>query len=167
MTPDPAARITAHIAALADWRGTTLDHIRTLILRADPEVSEEWKWDIPVWSHAGILCTGEVYKDKVKLTWPKGAALADPARLFNAGLTGTTRRAIDIRAGEQIDDTAFAALIRAGVAHNLALWKTPRRQAALTAPPATDKRQAGRGPRRAGSATTGTMSRRAPGTDPP
>ena len=116
--PDPATRITAHIAALADWRGTTLAQIRTLIRQADPEVSEDWKWDIPVWSHAGILCTGETYKDKVKLTWPKGAALDDPAGLFNASLTGTTRRAIDLRQGDPVDETAFIALIHAAVALN-------------------------------------------------
>jgi hypothetical protein len=125
MTPvsDPATRITAHIAALADWRGATLAHIRTLIRQADSEVTEEWKWDIPVWSHAGILCTGEVYKDKVKLTFAKGAAVDDPARLFNSSLTGNTRRAIDIGQGDPIDEAAFAALIRASVAHNQSVAK--------------------------------------------
>ena len=127
MTPDPTTRITAHIDALADWRGTTLARIRTLIHQSDPEVTEDWKWDIPVWSHAGILCTGEVYKDKVKLTFARGAALDDPARLFNSSLTGTTRRAIDLRQGNHIDDTGFTALIRAAVAFNLSVATKPRR----------------------------------------
>jgi hypothetical protein len=124
MTEDtPTHRIDAHIAALADWRGTTLAHIRTLIRQADPDVIEEWKWDIPVWSHAGILCTGEVYKATVKLTFAKGARVDDPQHLFNSSLTGNTRRAIDIGQGAVIDEAAFAALIRAAVAHNLSVPK--------------------------------------------
>ena len=109
---------TTRITALADWRGATLAHVRALIHLADPEVTEEWKWDIPVWSHAGTLCTGEAYRDKVKLTFAKGAALDDPARLFNASLTGNTRRAIDLREGTLIDEAAFTTLIRAAVALN-------------------------------------------------
>jgi hypothetical protein len=110
--------IEQKIAALADWRGQTLARMRTLIRAADPEVLEEWKWDTPVWSHEGILCTGEVYKDKVKLTFLKGASLEDPAKLFNASLEGNARRAIDLQEGEEIDATAFKALIRAAVALN-------------------------------------------------
>jgi hypothetical protein len=110
--------IDQKIAALADWRGQTLARMRALIRAADPEVLEEWKWDTPVWSHEGILCTGEVYKDKVKLTFLKGASLKDPAKLFNSSLEGNARRAIDLREGEEIDATAFKALIRAAVALN-------------------------------------------------
>lgn len=118
--PDPATRITAHIAALADWRGTTLAQIRSLIRQADPEVSEDWKWDIPVWSHAGILCTGETYKDKVKLTFAQGARLGYPAKLFNASLDGNARRAIDFGPDDILDEAAFTALIKAAVAFNTA-----------------------------------------------
>ena len=125
--PDPTTRITAHIAAIADWRGATLARIRSLIQQADAQVAEDWKWDIPVWSHAGILCTGEVYKDKVKLTFAKGASVDDPTRLFNSSLTGNTRRAIDLRQGTLIDEAAFTALIRAAVAHTLSGEKKPRR----------------------------------------
>jgi hypothetical protein len=117
--------IDAKIAALGDWRGETLARIRNLIHAADPDVVEEVKWrkpsnpsGVPVWSHAGILCTGETYRDKVKLTFANGASLADPSGLFNSSLDGNTRRAIDIRDGDQIDGTALKALIRAAVALN-------------------------------------------------
>lgn len=115
------AEIDARIAALGDWRGETLARLRHLIREADPDVIEEVKWrGVPVWSHGGILCTGETYKAVVKLTFAHGAALADPAGLFNASLEGGTRRAIDIREGETLDDEAFKALIRAAVARNTA-----------------------------------------------
>ncbi len=117
--------IDAHIAALGDWRGETLARLRALIREADPQAVEEVKWrkpsnpsGVPVWSHGGILCTGETYKDKVKLTFARGAALADPAGLFNASLDAGTRRAIDIRAGETIDPAAFKALVREAVKAN-------------------------------------------------
>ncbi|MBM7060313.1 DUF1801 domain-containing protein [Pseudomonas sp. UL073] len=113
--------IDARIHELGDWRGATLARIRALIQQADPEVIEEWKWrGVPVWSHAGILCTGETYKSAVKLTFAKGAALADPTGLFNASLEGNTRRAIDLHEGESIDAKAFKALIQAAVALNTA-----------------------------------------------
>jgi hypothetical protein len=111
--------ISKRIAELAGWRGETLGRMRELIKRAHPDVLEEWKWmGTPVWSHDGIICTGESYKDKVKLTFAKGASLKDPARLFNASLDGNVRRAIDIHEGEDIDESAFKALIRQAVAHN-------------------------------------------------
>ena len=117
----PTQLIDARIASLADWRGETLARVRALIHEADPEVVEEWKWrGVPIWSHAGILCTGETYKAVVKLTFAKGASLEDPAGLFNASLEGNTRRAIDIREGEAIDEKAFKALIRAAAALNAA-----------------------------------------------
>lgn len=112
--------IDARIQELADWRGQTLAHVRTLIQQADPEVVEEWKWGVPVWSHAGILCTGESYKSAVKLTFAQGAALDDPSGLFNSSLDGNTRRAIDIRVDDAIDEKALKALIRAAVALNTA-----------------------------------------------
>lgn len=112
--------ISARIAELADWRGETLARVRALIRKADPQVVEEWKWSVPVWSHDGILCTGEAYKSAVKLTFPKGASLDDPARLFNASLEGNVRRAIDLHEGDKIDERAFQALIRAAVALNAA-----------------------------------------------
>ena len=119
-TPEgpPSELIDKAIAALDDWRGETLASIRKLIHEADPDVVEEWKWGIPVWSHDGILCTGEAYKGAVKLTFPKGAALPDPAGLFNASLEGKVRRAIDIREGDAMDEEAFKALVRAAVALN-------------------------------------------------
>jgi len=111
--------ITARIASLADWRGKTLGTMRQLIKQADPEVVEEWKWmGTPVWSHEGIICTGESYKHVVKLTFARGAALKDPARLFNSSLDGNTRRAIDIHEGEAVDKAAFQALVRQAVALN-------------------------------------------------
>jgi hypothetical protein len=121
--------ISQRIAELADWRGETLSKMRALIHAADPEVLEEWKWmGTPVWSHAGILCTGETYKDKVKLTFAKGAALPDPAGLFNASLEGNVRRAIDIHEGEEVDATAFQALVLQAVIHNTAAKpKTPKK----------------------------------------
>ena len=115
-----SALIDARIAELADWRGETLARVRALIRQALPDVVEEWKWSVPVWSHAGILCTGEAYRKAVKLTFPKGAALADPAGLFNASLEGNVRRAIDIPEGGAIDDEAFSTLIRAAAALNAA-----------------------------------------------
>ena len=116
---EAAALIDARIRDLGDWRGETLARVRALIHEADPEVVEEWKWrGVPVWSHAGILCTGETYKAVVKLTFHKGASLPDPANLFNASLEGNARRAIDIREGEAIDGAALKTLIRAAVALN-------------------------------------------------
>ena len=116
----PSTLIDARIKELGDWRGETLAEVRALIRRAAPEAVEEWKWrGVPVWSQAGIICTGETYKEVVKLTFANGAALEDPSRLFNASLEGTTRRAIDIHAGEAIDAEAFRALVRAAVALNV------------------------------------------------
>ena len=116
-----AEQIDARIAALDDWRGATLARVREIIHEADPEVEETWKWrGVPVWEHAGILCTGETYKAAVTLTFAKGAALADPKGLFNSSLDGNVRRAIDIHEGEAIDAEALKALIRAAVAANLA-----------------------------------------------
>jgi hypothetical protein len=114
----PSQLIDARIAELGDWRGETLAQVRSLIKQADPEVIEEWKWRNPVWSHDGILCTGEAYKDKVKMTFAKGASLDDPSGLFNSSLGGNTRRAIDIQEGEQIDAEALVDLIREAVALN-------------------------------------------------
>ena len=115
----PAAElIDKRIAELGGWRGETLSRMRKLIREADPGVVEEWKWDVPVWSHDGILCTGESYKSVVKLTFAKGASLKDPARIFNSSLEGNTRRAIDIREGEKVDEAAFKALVRAAAALN-------------------------------------------------
>jgi hypothetical protein len=121
-TEQPASElITKRIADLADWRGETLARMRQLIRQADPDVIEEWKWmGTPVWSHDGILCTGESYKDKVKLTFAKGASLPDPTGLFNASLDGNTRRAIDIHEGEAVDALAFQELLRQAVALNSA-----------------------------------------------
>jgi hypothetical protein len=120
----PSELISIRIAELGDWRGKTLSRIRTLIKQADPAVVEEWKWakatspGTPVWSHDGIICTGESYKKTVKLTFAKGASLEDPAGLFNSSLEGNVRRAIDIHEGEEIDDSAFKALVRQAVALN-------------------------------------------------
>ncbi len=114
----PSQLIDARIKELGDWRGEMLARVRSLIKQADPEVVEEWKWGIPVWSHAGIICTGETYKTAVKTTFAKGAALTDPSGLFNSSLEGKVRRAIDFHEGGKIDDKAFKALIRAAVALN-------------------------------------------------
>ncbi|MBT9264118.1 DUF1801 domain-containing protein [Pseudomonas sp. MG-9] len=117
---DASALIDARIAELADWRGAILGEIRKVIHQADPEVVEEWKWrGVPVWSRGGIICTGETYKAAVKMTFAKGAALTDPAGLFNASLEGNTRRAIDIHEGDQLDEQALKALIREAIALNL------------------------------------------------
>jgi hypothetical protein len=113
-----AELISQRIAELADWRGETLGRMRRLIKQADPDVVEEWKWMNPVWSHDGIICTGESYKHHVKLTFAKGASLKDPARLFNSSLDGNVRRAIDIHKGEEVDAAAFKALVRQAVALN-------------------------------------------------
>jgi len=116
---DTAARlIDAKIQALGDWRGAMLARLRAIIRQADPDVVEEWKWSVPVWSHAGIICTGESYKKAVKMTFARGAALDDPARLFNSSLEGNVRRAIDLHEGEEIDEKALKALIRAAVKLN-------------------------------------------------
>ena len=114
----PSRLIDARIKELDGWRGETLARVRALIQQADPDVVEEWKWSVPVWSHHGIICTGEAYKATVKLTFAKGAALEDPSRLFNSSLEGNTRRAIDLREGVEIDADAFKTLIRAAVALN-------------------------------------------------
>lgn len=130
-------RIARRIAELRDWRGATLARMRELIRQAAPEVVEEWKWGVPVWSHGGILCTGEVYKAAVKLTFAKGAFVDDPAGLFNASLEGNLRRAIDIREGEAIDAAAFRALVRAAIATNAAKAKASagsRKRASAPAP---------------------------------
>jgi hypothetical protein len=112
--------IDARIKELNDWRGDTLARVRSLIKEADPDVVEEWKWrSVPVWSHGGILCTGETYKEVVKLTFAKGAALDDPSRLFNSSLEGSTRRAIDIHEGDPLDEPALKALVRAAVNLNV------------------------------------------------
>ena len=108
----------ARIEEYPDWRGDTLRRLRALIKQADPDVVEEWKWNIPVWSHDGLVCTGEVYKSVVKTTFARGAALKDPSRIFNSSLEGSTRRAIDFREGEKIDEKALKALVRAAVALN-------------------------------------------------
>ncbi|WP_223454046.1 DUF1801 domain-containing protein [Pseudomonas sp. GL-RE-19] len=116
---EASALIDERIRELADWRGESLAHIRQIIRQTDPEVIEEWKWrGVPVWSHAGIICTGETYKQVVKMTFAKGASLDDPSKLFNASLEGNTRRAIDIREGEQIDEKALTALIQAAIELN-------------------------------------------------
>ena len=123
-TQSASERISQRIAELGDWRGKTLNRMRTLIREADPDVVEEWKWvkattpGTPVWSHHGIICTGESYKSVVKLKFAKGASLKDPARLFNSSLDGNVRRAIDIREGDDVDESAFKALIREAVALN-------------------------------------------------
>jgi hypothetical protein len=114
----PAKKIDARIKELDDWRGKTLASLRKVIKQADPDVVEEWKWNVPVWSHDGIICTGETYKAAVKLTFAKGASLKDPAKLFNSSLEGNTRRAIDFREGDDIDADALKALIRAAAALN-------------------------------------------------
>jgi len=120
--------ISQRIAELEDWRGETLGRMRTLIKAADPDVVEEWKWGNPVWSHDGIICTGESYKKVVKLTFAKGASLKDPARLFNSSLEGNARRAIDIPEGANVDPSAFQALVRQAVALNNSGKSKPSKQ---------------------------------------
>lgn len=127
---DASRLIDARIEELGDWRGKTLARVRKIIRQADPDVIEEWKWrGVPVWSHDGILCTGETYKQHVKLTFAKGASLDDPAGLFNSSLDGNTRRAIDLHEGDEIDEDALKTLIRAAVALN-ATKKTRRKSVA-------------------------------------
>jgi len=115
---DPSRLIDAKIKELNDWRAKTLARVRALIKQADPEAVEEWKWEVPVWSHDGIICTGETYKKAVKLTFAKGASLKDPTGLFNSSLEGKTRRAIDLHEGDKLNATAFKALIRAAAIAN-------------------------------------------------
>ena len=118
-SPSASRLIDTRIKELGDWRGQMLERLRALVKEADPEVLEEWKWrGVPVWSHDGLICTGETYKSVVKMTFAKGAALADPAHLFNSSLEGNTRRAIDFREGERINEDALKSLIRAAVTHN-------------------------------------------------
>ena len=121
--------ISKRIAELGDWRGETLSRMRKLIKAADPDVVEEWKWMNPIWSHDGIICTGESYKNHVKLTFAKGASLKDPARLFNSSLDGNTRRAIDIHEGEEVDASAFKALVRQAAALNRSGKSKPSKKA--------------------------------------
>ena len=124
--PSPSQQIDARIRELGDWRGKLLAEVRALIRQADPAVEEAWKWrGVPVWEHDGILCTGETYKSAVKLTFAKGAALADPAGLFNASLEGNTRRAIDLCEGDALDAKAFKSLIRAAVSLNQSKGRKP------------------------------------------
>jgi hypothetical protein len=118
--------IDTRIAELGGWRGKALARMRELIREADPDVVEEWKWAVPVWSHDGIICTGESYKSAVKLTFAKGASVKDPRKLFNSSLEGNTRRAIDIHEGEEVDAEAFKALVRAAVAVNRSATKAKR-----------------------------------------
>ena len=118
-SPSASRLIDTRIKELGDWRGQMLERLRALVKEADPEVLEEWKWrGVPVWSHDGLICTGETYKSVVKMTFAKGAALADPAHLFNSSLEGNIRRAIDFREGERINEDALKSLIRAAVTHN-------------------------------------------------
>src|ERR1700688_1482608 len=146
--------ISKRIAELGDWRGETLSRMRKLIKGADPDVVEEWKWmGTPVWSHDGIICTGESYKNVVKLTFAKGASLKDPARLFNSSLDGKVRRAIDIHEGEEVDESAFKALVKAAVGHNGA--KAKKRYASVHGPPASRCRRI-----RPGSVDMANLARR-------
>jgi hypothetical protein len=119
-----AKLISERIASYADWRGKTLGRLRAIIKEADPEILEEWKWQTPVWSHGGIVCTGETYKTHVKMTFAKGAFVKDPSRLFNSSLEGNLRRAIDFKEGDAIDEPALKALIQAAVALNVSSKKT-------------------------------------------
>jgi hypothetical protein len=114
----PSRLIDARIKDLGDWRSKTLSHVRALIKQADPDVAEEWKWETPVWSHNGLICTGETYKKVVKMTFAKGASLKDPSGLFNSSLEGNVRRAIDLHEGDEMDEDAFQTLIRAAAALN-------------------------------------------------
>ena len=118
MSESPSQLIDARIEELGDWRGKLLSRLRALVKEADPEVVEEWKWRVPVWSHDGLICTGETYKSVVKMTFAKGAALKDPSGLFNSSLDGNTRRAIDFHEGEKIDEEALKTLVRAAVSLN-------------------------------------------------
>ena len=130
-TGNPASGlIDQRIGDLAGWRGETLARMRALILEADPGMTEEWKWMNPVWSHGGIVCTGEAYTKVVKLTFARGASVPDPSRLFNSSLEGNTRRAIDIHEGEKVDARAFKALVKAAVALNGSLERTPPKKPA-------------------------------------
>jgi hypothetical protein len=124
----PSRLIDERIEELGDWRGKMLSRLRAWIKQADPEVVEEWKWGGPVWSHDGLICTGETYKNVVKMTFARGAALEDPSGLFNSSLDGNTRRAIDFREGEKVDEKALKALIREAVALNASRAKEPRRR---------------------------------------
>ncbi|TFW17596.1 DUF1801 domain-containing protein [Massilia arenosa] len=133
MSNEASALIDKRIAGLGDWRTDTLARMRALIQEADPDVVEEWKWENPVWSHDGIICTGETYKGKVKLTFPKGAALPDPKQLFNSSLEGNVRRAIDILEGQQVDAKAFKALILAAISANSMAAAKPKRVKARSA----------------------------------
>lgn len=152
--PSASERITNRIAELGDWRGETLGRMRTLIGEADPDVVEEWKWmGTPVFSHDGIICTGETYKSVVKLTFAKGASLEDPSGLFNSSLDGNVRRAIDIREGEQVDAKAFKALVCAAVALNGAK-KKPAKNVAKNARKTTAKNAVGKTAKKAVRKTT-------------
>lgn len=130
-----SALIDERIKELADWRGKTLATMREIIHKADPEILEEWKWGIPVWSHSGIVCTGETYKNHVKMTFAKGAALKDPSRLFNSSLEGNIRRAIDIHEGDKVDEAALKGLIREAVALNFRLKSKPKARPGKGKPP--------------------------------
>ena len=137
----PSQLIDERIAELGDWRGETLARVRDLVKTADPDVVEEWKWrGVPTWYHGGIICTGETYKDKVKLTFAKGASLEDPSGLFNSSLEGTTRRAIDISEGDVIDEKALQALIRAAVELNRSSARQRRETATSSVTPPRDRR---------------------------
>ncbi|RYZ11225.1 MAG: DUF1801 domain-containing protein [Alphaproteobacteria bacterium] len=141
-TASPSSLIDGRIKELGDWRGETLARVRKIIHAADPQVVEEWKWrGVPIWEHDGIITTGETYKEVVKLTFAKGASLPDPKKLFNAGFGGDTRRAIDIRQGDKIDEKALAALVKAAVALNASKAAKPRKPAnkAATAAPRAKK----------------------------
>ena len=122
-----SARIDERIIELGDWRGKMLARVRDIIRKADPEIVEEWKWGIPVWSHGGIVCTGETYKNHVKMTFAKGAAVKDPSALFNSSLEGNVRRAIDIHEGDKVNEAALKDLIRAAVALNLQAKSKPKK----------------------------------------
>jgi hypothetical protein len=123
----PSRLIDARIKELGDWRGKMLSRLRTLVKEADPEVVEEWKWNVPVWSHDGLICTGETYKNVVKITFAKGAALKDPSGLFNSSLEGNTRRAIDFHEGEKIDEKGLKTLVRAAVTLNVSTARNSTR----------------------------------------
>jgi hypothetical protein len=148
----PSQQIDARIKELGDWRGKTLARVRALIKQADPEIVEEWKWTkasspgTPVWSHGGIVCTGETYKNVVKMTFAKGAALKDPSRLFNSSLEGNVRRAIDVHEGEWINEAALKDLVRAAVALNLESKRTGSRPSTAARPPRKQRSRSGTGP---------------------